>query len=70
DVYKRQELPFTKAKGDAWVPVDQYIGGIEHAILHLLYSRFITKVLYDAGYTAAVEPFTRLLAQGMVNKDG
>ncbi|NLN54408.1 MAG: leucine--tRNA ligase [Firmicutes bacterium] len=64
------ELPFTKAKGDAWVPVDQYIGGIEHAILHLLYSRFITKVLYDAGYTAAVEPFTRLLAQGMVNKDG
>lgn len=64
------ELPFAKAKGDAWVPVDQYIGGIEHAILHLLYSRFITKVLHDAGYTTAVEPFTRLLAQGMVNKDG
>ncbi|NLZ38541.1 MAG: leucine--tRNA ligase [Firmicutes bacterium] len=63
-------LPFSKEKADAWVPVDQYIGGIEHAILHLLYSRFFTKVLHDAGYTAAVEPFKRLLAQGMVNKDG
>ncbi|MCR3921768.1 MAG: leucine--tRNA ligase [Firmicutes bacterium] len=63
-------LPFAKEKSDAWVPVDQYIGGIEHAILHLLYSRFFTKVLHDAGFTSAVEPFTRLLAQGMVNKDG
>ncbi|NLM45993.1 MAG: leucine--tRNA ligase [Firmicutes bacterium] len=62
--------PFDREKADTWVPVDQYIGGIEHAILHLLYSRFITKVLHDAGLTAAVEPFTRLLAQGMVNKDG
>ncbi|NLZ93552.1 MAG: leucine--tRNA ligase [Firmicutes bacterium] len=64
------QLPFAREKADAWVPVDQYIGGIEHAILHLLYSRFFTKVLYDAGYTSAVEPFKRLLAQGMVNKDG
>ncbi len=61
---------FNREKNDAWVPVDQYIGGIEHAILHLLYSRFFTKVLHDAGMTEAVEPFTRLLAQGMVNKDG
>jgi len=63
-------VPFSRLKSDAWLPVDQYIGGIEHAILHLLYSRFFTKVLYDAGLTGAVEPFTRLLAQGMVNKDG
>lgn len=61
---------FSREKSDTWMPVDQYIGGIEHAILHLLYSRFFTKVLHDAGMTAAVEPFTRLLAQGMVNKDG
>lgn len=64
------EQAFNREKNDAWIPVDQYIGGIEHAILHLLYSRFFTKVLHDAGMTAAVEPFTRLLAQGMVNKDG
>lgn len=64
------EQAFNREKNDAWMPVDQYIGGIEHAILHLLYSRFFTKVLHDAGMTAAVEPFTRLLAQGMVNKDG
>lgn len=69
DPHNEQEV-FNKAKNDTWVPVDQYIGGIEHAILHLLYSRFFTKVFYDAGLTASVEPFTRLLAQGMVNKDG
>ncbi|NLM52110.1 MAG: leucine--tRNA ligase [Firmicutes bacterium] len=67
---KNETAPFAREKADAWMPVDQYIGGIEHAILHLLYSRFITKVLHDAGYTSAIEPFTRLLAQGMVNKDG
>jgi leucyl-tRNA synthetase len=67
---KNDNLPFAKDACDTWMPVDQYIGGIEHAILHLLYSRFFTKVLHDAGMTAAVEPFTRLLAQGMVNKDG
>jgi leucyl-tRNA synthetase len=61
---------FNREISDRWLPVDQYIGGIEHAILHLLYSRFFTKVLHDAGLTSAVEPFTRLLAQGMVNKDG
>ena len=61
---------FAREKSDAWMPVDQYIGGIEHAILHLLYARFFTKVLHDAGMTQAVEPFSRLLAQGMVNKDG
>ena len=67
---KNTEEAFSKEQSDAWLPVDQYIGGIEHAILHLLYSRFFTKVLHDAGMTSAVEPFTRLLAQGMVNKDG
>ena len=60
------ELPFDPAKANYWMPVDQYIGGIEHAILHLLYSRFFTKVLRDAGMLDFVEPFTNLLCQGMV----
>lgn len=64
------EGPFAAEDVDYWMPVDQYIGGIEHAILHLMYARFFTKVLHDAGLTKVVEPFTRLLAQGMVNKDG
>ena len=64
------ELPFAKDKVNYWAPVDQYIGGIEHAILHLLYSRFFTKVLRDAGLLDFDEPFTRLLTQGMVIKDG
>ncbi len=64
------DRPFEKEAVDYWMPVDQYIGGIEHAVLHLLYARFFTKVLYDAGMIMAEEPFSRLLAQGMVYKDG
>jgi leucyl-tRNA synthetase len=61
---------FDPAAAAYWMPVDQYIGGIEHAVLHLLYARFYTKVLRDLGLTAADEPFTALLSQGMVIKDG
>ena len=59
-----------KQAAEAWLPVDQYIGGVEHAILHLLYSRFFTKMLRDLGYIKVSEPFTNLLTQGMVLKDG
>lgn len=61
--------PFDKEKVLYWMPVDQYIGGIEHAILHLLYSRFYTRVLRDLGYLEIDEPFTNLLTQGMVCKE-
>ncbi|MCG8501339.1 MAG: leucine--tRNA ligase, partial [Firmicutes bacterium] len=64
------KAPFSKEAADYWMPVDQYIGGVEHAILHLLYARFLTKVLYDLGYVSADEPFKNLLTQGMVLKDG
>ncbi len=62
--------PLEKDTVNRWLPVDHYVGGIEHAILHLLYSRFFTKVLRDLGYIDFSEPFTRLLTQGMVIKDG
>lgn len=65
-----QKLPFDKKKADEWLPIDQYVGGIEHAILHLLYSRFFTKVLYDEGMLSFDEPFKSLLPQGMVLRDG
>jgi len=61
--------PFDKEDANYWMNVDQYIGGIEHAILHLLYSRFYTKVLRDLGYVTVDEPFNRLLTQGMVCKE-
>ena len=60
------EKPFEKANADSWTPVDQYIGGIEHAVMHLLYARFFHKALRDMGLVATNEPFKRLLTQGMV----
>ena len=62
--------PFDTELVNHWMPVDQYTGGVEHAILHLLYSRFFTKVLHDAGLLAVSEPFTRLFNQGMVKRFG
>ncbi len=67
---RETDRPFRREAADYWMPVDQYIGGIEHAVLHLLYSRFFTKVIRDLGLTSADEPFTNLLTQGMVIKDG
>jgi leucyl-tRNA synthetase len=64
------DAAFSKAKADYWMAVDQYIGGVEHAILHLLYARFFTKFLFDIGMSPVDEPFTNLLTQGMVLKDG
>jgi leucyl-tRNA synthetase len=61
---------FERSAAEYWMPVDQYIGGIEHAVLHLLYARFYTKVLRDLGLVKVDEPFTALLSQGMVIKDG
>jgi leucyl-tRNA synthetase len=63
---KNEDIPFQFEKVNDWMPVDQYVGGIEHAILHLLYSRFFTKVLRDRGLVNVDEPFNRLLTQGMV----
>jgi leucyl-tRNA synthetase len=61
-----ETAPFSREEVNKWLPVDQYIGGIEHAILHLLYARFVTKVLYDIGWTQFQEPFSRLFTQGMI----
>lgn len=61
---------FDPAEAEKWAPVDQYVGGVEHAILHLLYARFITKVLFDLGYVSFTEPFSALLNQGMVLSEG
>jgi leucyl-tRNA synthetase len=65
-----RERPFERALVDRWLPVDQYIGGVEHAILHLMYSRFIIKVLKDEGLIGVEEPFAALFTQGMICKDG
>ena len=67
---KEVRLPFKPEAASYWLPVDLYIGGVEHAILHLIYSRFFTKVIRDLGYTSISEPFPHYLAQGMVTKDG
>ncbi|CAB4774939.1 MAG: leucine--tRNA ligase [Actinobacteria bacterium] len=66
----RDDVPFDLEAVKTWMPVDQYVGGVTHAILHLLYSRFFTKVLHDLGMLDFDEPFTRLLNQGMVVMDG
>lgn len=63
---QNKDLPFDKKIVDGWTPVDQYIGGVEHAVMHLLYARFFHKMLRDLGYLSSNEPFKRLLTQGMV----
>ncbi len=67
---KNGQAPFDPARAKYWLPVDQYIGGIEHAVMHLLYARFIGKFMRDLGWLDCDEPFARLLTQGMVTKDG
>jgi len=65
-----EDAIFEPDKAEYWMPLDQYIGGVEHAVLHLLYARFITKFLYDIGLSSVEEPFQRLFTQGMLTKDG
>ncbi|NLE75075.1 MAG: leucine--tRNA ligase [Actinobacteria bacterium] len=67
---RRDDVAFEKAAVDYWLPVDQYIGGVEHAILHLMYSRFFCKVLYDLGLVGFEEPFKNLFTQGMIHYKG
>ncbi|MDD5070651.1 MAG: leucine--tRNA ligase [Candidatus Omnitrophica bacterium] len=67
---KEETVPFVRADVNKWLPVDQYVGGVEHAILHLMYSRFINKFLRDQGLVSFSEPFKRLFTQGMIVKDG
>jgi leucyl-tRNA synthetase len=65
-----EERPWDRTAADHWLPVDQYIGGVEHAILHLMYARFVTKALADLGELEVQEPFANLFAQGMITRDG
>jgi leucyl-tRNA synthetase len=65
-----ESAPFSRELADYWLPVNQYIGGVEHAILHLLYARFFTKVMQEMGLVGFREPFARLFNQGMIHKDG
>ena len=67
---KNKKHPFDKKKASYWMPVDQYIGGAEHATMHLIYARFFTKVLRDLGYVSVSEPFPKLFNQGMLHKNG
>jgi len=67
---REDKAPFDKEAVEYWMPVDQYVGGIEHAVLHLLYSRFFTKFLYDLGLVSFTEPFLRLFTQGMITLGG
>jgi leucyl-tRNA synthetase len=67
---KNDKAPFAKEAAAAWFPIDQYIGGVEHAVLHLIYCRFWSKVMRDLGLVTWNEPVTRLFTQGMVIKDG
>jgi leucyl-tRNA synthetase len=67
---KNEEAAWERAAADHWLPVDQYIGGVEHAILHLMYARFLTKALADLGQLDVQEPFANLFAQGMITRDG
>ena len=67
---RNDERAWRRDVADHWMPVDQYIGGVEHAILHLMYARFFTKALFDMGHLAVEEPFANLFAQGMITRDG
>ncbi len=67
---RNEEAAWDRAAADHWLPVDQYIGGVEHAILHLMYARFFTKALADLGYLSVQEPFANLFTQGMITRDG
>ncbi len=67
---RNEEAPWDRAAADHWLPVDQYIGGVEHAILHLMYARFFTKALADLGHLNVQEPFARLFTQGMITNEG
>jgi leucyl-tRNA synthetase len=67
---QNEEAPWDRGAADHWMPVDQYIGGVEHAILHLMYARFFTKALADLGHLGVQEPFANLFTQGMITRDG